>query len=88
MNILVSTIRYRTNQFAKGFGLWKSRSKVDLNLLRRFSSNVADETRLVSFQFVINKFNDVHIKHENIIKFAERTNNNLDQFEQLLKSIF
>ena len=40
------------------------------------------------FAFEINKFNDIHIKSNNVIKFSQETNFDPNVFENALKSMF
>ena len=40
----------------------------------------------LSFTYEINKFNDIHIKSNSILKFNEESNSNSDTFESILKS--
>lgn len=39
------------------------------------------------FDFDVNKFNDIHIKSNNVSKFIQETNSNLELFESTLSSI-
>lgn len=39
-------------------------------------------------EFVVNKFNDIHIKEENLTKFVQQINSSQEKFENILKSNF
>lgn len=57
------------------------------NLTRFFLTNHLPIRLSSSFSFKLNRFNDVHIKADDIVKFSNETNHNLDTFESTLKGI-
>lgn len=41
----------------------------------------------VPFSFKVNKFNDIHIKSNDLINFYEKINSNSEQFDSTLKGL-
>jgi hypothetical protein len=52
---------------------------------KKFSSSAVN---LAKFDFVVSKFNDIHIKEKNVIEFFQQANSNKEIFENTLKSNF
>ena len=59
------------------------RLDLGVNFLKRISSSAKAFTKL---EFAVNKFNDIHIKKENLTKFVKEINSNHDNFENIFKS--
>ena len=67
----------KTQQFNKIYPHVKS--------LKKFSSSAVN---LAKFDFVVSKFNDVHVKEKSLIEFVQQANSNKETFENTLKSNF
>ena len=67
------------------FGTWL---RINLNRsLLSLSSKRCLANSSAPFAFEINKFNDIHIKSNNVIKFSQETNFDPNVFESALKSM-
>ena len=52
---------------------------------KKFSSSAVN---LAKFDFVVSKFNDIHVKEKSLIEFVQQANSNKEIFENTLKSNF
>ena len=73
----------KTSHLLKNFSLCQKSLPFLSSFRRKISTN---SPNFEQFGFVINKFNDVHIKQENIVNFSEQTNKSKEKFENALKS--
>lgn len=62
-----------------------SNRQILLNLNSRRLLNISSVLG-AEFSFTLNKFNDIHIKSDNVVKFSQETNFDTKEFEQTLKS--
>ena len=77
------TFTHKLGQLAKGLHVCQKSLPV-LSLARNLTSSTSG-VKLVQFDFIVSKFNDVHVKHESITKFSEKTNQSAESFELALK---
>lgn len=66
------------------FGTWL---RINLNRSLLSSKRGLAHSSSAPFAFEINKFNDIHIKSNNVIKFSQETNFDPNVFENALKSM-
>lgn len=52
---------------------------------RRLISSASNPS--IKFKFEVSKFNDIHIKSDNVTKFVQETKSDLDTFDSCLKRI-
>ena len=69
-----------------GLCLTKLNSKFSGIVLNSSRYSTSKTIENVSFNFKINKFNDIHISAKDLINFGEETKSDLDVFERTLKS--
>jgi ADP-ribose pyrophosphatase YjhB (NUDIX family) len=70
------------------FLLNKNRNKFVLSILNKIETNSIIKSNFsekLKFEFSINKFNDIHIKSNDLVKFTQSTNSDRVLFEKTLK---
>jgi hypothetical protein len=62
---------------------------IRLDLGVKFFKKISSSTKaFTKLEFAVNKFNDIHIKKENVTKFVKEINSNHEHFENVFKSNF
>ena len=65
-----------------------NKSKLVNNLRCLNTSSISFKENNAQFEYELNKFNDVHIKLKNMLKFSNEIGSNQEMFESTLKSSF
>lgn len=86
-NILKFTLNCSNLFLKNNASLNKSKLVTNLRCLNTSSISFKDNKN-AQFEFELNKFNDVHIKLKNMLKFNNEIGSNQEMFESTLKSSF